>query len=56
MAKCKRGGIAANSSFSWWGLYLDSTRKQLYFPSRFFPHDILYQGGYTFPEVTILPV
>jgi hypothetical protein len=56
MAKCKRGGIAANSSFSWWGLYLDSSREQLYFPSRFFPHDILYQDGYSFPEVTIIPV
>lgn len=56
MARCKLGGIAANSSFSWWGLYLDSSRKHLYFPSRFFPHDILYQGGYSFPEVTIIPV
>lgn len=56
MANCKRGGIGANSSFSWWGLYLNTNRPNLIFPNRFFPHNILYQDGYTFPEVTILPI
>lgn len=54
MANCKRGGIGANSSFSWWGLFLSTTRQNLIYPSRFFPHDILFQDGYTFPEMIVV--
>jgi len=49
MAHCKKGGIAANSSFSWWGLYLNTNRPYLIIPSRWYPHDNLYQDGYAFP-------
>lgn len=49
MAACALGGIAANSSFSWWGLYLNSNRPHLYIPERYFPHDKVYDRGYDFP-------
>ena len=39
MAQCGKGGIAANSSFSWWGLYLNTNREKLIFVFRFFPHN-----------------
>lgn len=54
MSRCKLGGISANSSFSWWGLYLDINRPYLIMPSRWFPHDILYQRGYIFKEAYTL--
>lgn len=56
MTQCGKGGIAANSSFSWWGLYLNTNRDKLIFPSKFFPHDILYQDGYAAKEFMIIDV
>lgn len=37
MAACGKGGIAANSTFSWWGLYLDTSRPHLILPNQWFP-------------------
>lgn len=35
MSKCLKGGICANSSFSWWGSYLNTNKdKKVYFPSK----------------------
>jgi len=35
MSKCLKGGICANSSFSWWGSYLNTNpEKKVYFPSK----------------------
>jgi hypothetical protein len=49
MAACGRGGVAANSSFSWWGLYLNGERPHMYIPERYFPtHISVYDGGYDF--------
>jgi len=54
MSRC-RGGICANSSFSWWGAYLNRTRK-LILPSKWYTDMSLYTGGYYFNEATILDV
>jgi len=48
MSKCGKGGIGGNSTFSWWGLYLNNEREYLYFPEKFYPHNLIYEGGYNF--------
>lgn len=53
MSQCS-GGICANSTFSWWGAFLNRNRK-LTFPSKVMniPY---YHEGYCFPELIILDV
>lgn len=49
MSQCA-GGICANSSFSWWGAFMNRTRK-LVLPDRWY-NDIglnIYEDGYYFP-------
>jgi hypothetical protein len=37
MSLCKLGGICCNSSFSWWGSYLnDNSEKLVFFPNKWF--------------------
>jgi hypothetical protein len=55
MSQCAKGGIAANSTFSWWGLYLDRTREHLVIPERWF-NIVKSSQGYYFPEATVIPV
>lgn len=45
MSLCGRGGICANSTFSWWGSWLALKRYgnqcQIIFPEKMFPHDMV---------------
>jgi hypothetical protein len=39
MAKCKKGGICSNSSFSWWGGWLNKNEdKKIFMPSKWVNH------------------
>jgi hypothetical protein len=47
MTQCK-GGITANSTFSWWGAYLNPARP-ICVPSKWFNDPEMNIGGYFFP-------
>jgi hypothetical protein len=55
MASCTEGGICANSTFSWWGAYLNPKRT-LILPNKWFNSTSFYSQGYYFPGVQICPV
>ena len=50
MANCIRGGICANSSFSWWGAFLNPNRT-IVMPDKWFNDPNLRSDGYYFPGV-----
>jgi len=50
MSKCSRGGICANSTFSWWGAFLNPNRT-LVMPGTWYRDPKLYIEGYYFPGV-----
>jgi len=52
MSKCS-GGICANSSFSWWGAFLDRNRK-LILPSKWLNDSKFNTKGFYFPEAIVL--
>ena len=54
MSQCK-GGICANSSFSWWGAYLNTNRK-LFLPSKWYNDPSMNISGYYFNGCTIIDV
>lgn len=55
MSQCGVGGICANSSFSWWGAYLNPNRK-IIMPSRWFNDPTIYTNGYYFNGITKIDV
>ena len=55
MKNCTLGGICSNSTFAWWGAYLDRTRT-LVLPSRWFNEPPIENNGYFFPEAIRCPV
>jgi hypothetical protein len=47
MSKCQYGGICANSTFSWWGAYLNtSPDKFVFFPSRWNSNKLNFKDIY----------
>ena len=54
MSECK-AGICANSSFSWWGAYLNPSRP-ICMPSKWFNDPGMNISGYYFPGVSIVQV
>ena len=54
MSKCK-AGITANSTFSWWGAYLNPNRP-ICMPSKWFNDPEYFIAGYFFPGVFIISV
>lgn len=50
MAACTEGGICANSSFSWWGAFLNPNRT-IVMPNKWFNDARFYIDGYYFPGV-----
>ena len=55
MSKCALGGICANSTFSWWGAYLNRNRT-LTMPSKWFNWNSADMDGYFFPDATVIDV
>lgn len=59
MKDCKKGGISANSTFGWWGLYLNTNRDNLILPCTFYPHSNYYEHSsnrYRFPECSVVSI
>lgn len=56
MSQCHFGGIAANSTFSWWGLFLNPHRPCLIIPDKWSHDNVVVAEQYAFPGTTILPV
>jgi hypothetical protein len=54
MSQCAKGGIAVNSSFGWWGLYLNKFRSHLYLPDKWYNDKNIYTDGYYFKEATVI--
>jgi hypothetical protein len=50
MASCTDGGICVNSSFSWWGAYLNPNRR-IVMPNKWFNDPTIHIEGYYFPGV-----
>ena len=56
MTQCRDGGICANSTFSWWGAYLNRCGGTKVVPSKWFTDPSLYVDGYFFPGCTVCQV
>ncbi len=57
MSRCAYGGICANSTYSWWGLYLNIDRPYLIMPNTWIVDAHRPEGFYPdfhFPEATVI--
>jgi hypothetical protein len=54
MSKCK-GGIMGNSTFAWWGAYMNPNR-QIFMPSKWYLNPEFDSTGYFFPGATVVEV
>ena len=50
MSRCAVGGICANSSYSWWGAFLNPART-IVMPDTWYADSNFYTEGYYFPNV-----
>ena len=55
MSQCRFGGIAANSTFSWWGLFLNPNRPLLIIPDKWTHNNVVVAEQYAFPGTIVLP-
>ena len=55
MANCTKGGICSNSTFSWWGAYLNRNRT-IVMPTKFFNDSGIPIEGYYFPGTIVCQV
>ena len=57
MTMCKKGGICANSTFSWWGGWLNKgINKKIFYPSRMFNNDNMNIQDYIPSGFTVIDV
>ena len=54
MSKCQ-GGIMGNSTFAWWGAYMNPNRR-IFMPSKWFLNPEFDCTGYFFPGATVVEV
>ncbi len=54
MSQCQLGGVASNSTFSWWGLYLNLDRPNLIIPSKWFVNYDKPNVGLFHPAFTVI--
>jgi hypothetical protein len=55
MGQCKKGAICPNSTFSWWGAFLNIDRP-ICLPSKWFNDPGMYIHGFLFPGTTVIDV
>lgn len=56
MSLCNKGGVCANSTYSWWAGYLNTNpNKKIYFPNKWFPHSD-NTGSIGFKGAILIPV
>jgi len=56
MINCGKGGIGSNSSFSWWGLYLNKNGETLILPNKWYNHRAINIDGYYFDRIRMIEV
>jgi hypothetical protein len=56
MKECAMGGVSANSTFGWWGLFLNVRRPLLCMPEVFFKNGAYSEFQYEFPGSELVSI